>query len=135
MRAAEPVDGGDFGGGGGSSGGGSPLTPQGNPLLNWGPLASASDSLFVPGVSDPLQGSFSYPRQDPNPVGSKPDPSGPIAPAERKPVFGPESGGAPSNKTPFGGGMFGTFLRGIMTPAQYNRYGSDGGNPFLVGRQ
>ena len=132
MIAALPTDGGDIGGGGGG-GGGSPISPSNNTLLNWGPLASASDKLFVPGVSDPMQGVFDYPRQDSNPTTEQPKTqlSGLQIPDNRTPA----GGGGVNNKTPWGQGLFGTFLRGIMTPAQYNRYGSTTGNAFLVGRQ
>lgn len=98
-------------GSGGGSLAGIGSKPIDNPFLaNWGPLASGADQLYVPGYSNKNQGVFTKPTQ--NPAASLSE-----APVASKQVAGQSA--EPSTSGLTGHYLFGSFLSGIMTPAQY----------------
>jgi hypothetical protein len=138
---AAPMEGMDYGGGLGAGYNSAPASsPASNPFLsNWGPLASKSDQLYIPGYSDPKQGTFSQPTQQP-----------PSLVAEA-PTASKQSASQVSDSLPTSGlkgwlnltwgplvqknspSMYNSFLRSIATPSQLNGY--NGNSSLTGGRQ
>lgn len=116
MIAAEPEI--NEGGGIGRSGGGGPIktaaAPTANAFMsNWGPLASNTDMLYVPGFSDRNQGVFNKTTATAQQPASQLSQAPPATKqAASKP---PATPFAPSSQHE----LFGAFLQGIMTPSQY----------------
>lgn len=141
MMRFSPMD--DMERGGGLRAGYSPApvsSPVNNPFIaNWGPLASKSDQLYIPGYSDPKQGTFSQSTQQPPSL---------IAEA---PTASRQSTSQVSDSLPTSGlkgwlnltwgpliqknnpSMYNSFLRSIATPSQLNGY--NGNSSLTGGRQ